>query len=86
VNLTVLPWLRIATGSVIISVIRFHLPVAPDRDIDIDRTVGPQGIIERQRRVTDRPFAGGEIANCREHAKRQQNCHSAFHDGLSINA
>ena len=79
VNLTVLPWLRIATGSLIMPAFGLHFLVAPDGDVHRDRTVIARRIVERQRLVTDRPFGDGEIRNRGQHAKRKQNGNSTFH-------
>src|SRR5664280_3751989 len=78
VNLTVLPWLRIATGSVIMSAFAC-ISFAPHGDVHRDQTVVALRVIERQRLVTDRPFARGEVPDRHQRAKRSQNGNSMFH-------
>src|ERR1035437_9163336 len=78
VNLTVLPWLRIATGSVIMSAFAC-ISFAPHGDVHRDQTVVALRVIERQRLVTDRPFARGEVPDRNQRAKRSQNGNSMFH-------
>ena len=51
--------------------IGLHFLVAPHGDIDRDRTVAARRVIERQRLVTDRPFAHGEVPDRNQRAKRK---------------
>ncbi len=59
--------------------IGLHFLVAPHCDVDRDRPVVARRVVERQRLVVNRPFAGGEITNNHQRRKRKQNCNTTLH-------
>ena len=69
VFLTVLPWLRIATGKFDHAGIGLHFLVAANGDIDRHQTVVARRIMERDRLVPDRPLARGEIRDSDQHGE-----------------
>src|SRR5437588_5625763 len=59
--------------------VRLQFLVAPDGDIELDRTIVARSVIEGDRLVADRPFARGEIGHREQRANRNQNRNSTFH-------
>src|SRR5258705_4930640 len=59
--------------------IGLHFLVAPYGDVHGDRTVVARWIVERQRLVTDRPIARGEVPDRKQRAKRSKNGNSTSH-------
>ena len=79
VNFTVLPWLRIATGSLAMPAFAC-ISFAPHGDVHRYYSIIPRLVMERQRLVTDRPFARGEVPDRDQRAKQSQNGNSTFND------
>ena len=69
VCLTVLPWLRIATGQFDQAGIGLHFLVAANGDIDGDQTIVARGIVECDRLMPDRPLGRGEIPDGNQHGE-----------------
>ena len=49
--------------------IRLHFPVPPDGNVNFDWTIASAGVVERERLVTNRPLAHGEVPDRRQHEK-----------------